>query len=330
MNNIGGKYQLMKILGSGNFGTTYLAVDQNGNHYAVKQLTFTSNNTEQKAIAKRKFNDEKEILQRLQDHQQIPNFVEYIEENQQFYIVQQYIDGETLRKKLDESQTLSMEESQKILIDLLNILDYIHKRNIIHRDIKPDNIIIDNHGKLFLIDFGAVKTQNPNSTRLQTPGTHIFSRGYAPIEQMRGYPEKNSDIYALGMTIIELITGLTPQSLTDTWYRDIYITDDLKDILCKMIDEYQEKRYQSAQEIIEEFKKPPSVQKTIPLPTINTNGTVNNSSVNIPNRSGTDAILFGLMFTLISILIFHTAMLPRTKKPDLQIPETSGNIIKSE
>lgn len=326
MNNIGGKYQLLKILGSGNFGTTYLAVDQYGKNYAVKQLTFSSNDPDKIAIAQRKFNDEKEILQRLQAHQQIPDFVDYIAENQQYYLVQQYIHGETLREKLHEAKNLSIEKSQKILIDILKILDYIHKKGIIHRDIKPDNIMIDHNDKLFLIDFGAVKAENPNGTKLQTPGTNIFSRGYAPIEQMRGYPEKNSDIYALGMTIIELITGLKPEKLTDTWYRDIHITDDLKDILCKMIDEYQDTRYQSAQEIIQDLQKPLSVQKTIPL----SNGKINNSSVSISSRSGTDMILFGVMFTLISILIFHTAMLPGMKKPNDPIPETTGKFIKLE
>ncbi len=326
MNNIGGKYQLLKILGSGNFGTTYLAVDQYGKNYAVKQLTFSSNEPNKIAIAQRKFNDEKEILQKLH-HQQIPDFVDYIAENQQYYLIQQYIHGETLREKLHKDKNLSIEKSQKILLDILKILDYIHKKGIIHRDIKPDNIMIDHNDKLFLIDFGAVKAENPNDTKLQTPGTNIFSRGYAPIEQMRGYPEKNSDIYALGMTIIELITGLKPENLTDTWYRDInIIPDDLKEILCKMIDEYQDTRYQSAQEIIKDLQKPPSVQKTIPL----SNGKINNSSVIISSRSGTDMILFGVMFTLISILIFHTAMLPGMNKQNEQIPGTTGKFIKSE
>jgi hypothetical protein len=93
-----------------------------------------------------------------------------------------------------------------------------------------------------------------------------------------------------------------------------------------MIDEYQDTRYQSAQEIIQDLQKPPSVQKTIPL----SNGKINNSSVSISSRSGTDMILFGVMFTLISILIFHTAMLPGMKKPNDQIPETTGKIIKLE
>ncbi|NES99296.1 MAG: serine/threonine protein kinase [Sphaerospermopsis sp. SIO1G1] len=324
---VGGKYQLVKLLGEGAFGRTYLAVDQNNNKYAVKKFAFASVNTQEMAIAKRKFDDEVKVLQRL-DHLQIPKFVEYIEENQELYLVQQYIQGETLRDKLKIQKNYGVEEAHYILIDLLKILEYLHRINIIHRDIKPENIMIDNNGKLFLIDFGAVKEILPNPTTLKAPGTLIHTLGYAPIEQRKGFAQFSSDIYALGMTIIELITGLKPENLSNNWYLNINSSNNLQDILRKMIEEDQEQRYQLVEDIIKDLQQQPTyIQTTVTIPPGNTNRKTNNSSVNTSHDAGTDMILLGVVLALISVVIFHAAMLQGMKKPDYQNPETNKEMI---
>lgn len=310
-NKIAGKYELINLLGEGAFGRTYLAKDLTGKHYAIKKLIFSSNNPEHEKTAKRKFDDEVKSLKKLNAHAQIPNFVEYIEEKQEFYLVQQYIHGQTLRQKIENDGNFPIDKGIEILTDLLNILRYIHKIGIIHRDIKPDNIMVDNHGKLFLIDFGAVKEVIVYGTKLQAPGTQIYTKGYAPEEQRKGFPEKNSDIYALGITIIELITGLSPVEIADDWDKEIEISNELKYILCKMIDDEYQYRYQSAEDIINDLKNPSSSQKTQTLiPT--------NLYQNLGTQSGTDMMWFGFLLIVIFICILNVAMLPGMNKKENQ------------
>ncbi|WP_353929089.1 serine/threonine-protein kinase [Okeanomitos corallinicola TIOX110] len=306
-NLVVGKYELIESLGEGAFGKTYLAQDQQGNKYAVKKFIFFSSNSREMAIAKRKFNDEVKSLQKL-NHPQIPQFVEYIEEEQEFYLVQQYINGKTLREKLHIHGKISLQAAHQILIDLLKIIDYLHQQNIIHRDIKPDNIMINDQGNLFLIDFGAVKEIISHATKLQIKATRIHTPGYAPIEQIHGEPQFNSDIYALGMTIIELMTGLKPDHFSDPWYRDISLSDNLRDILCKMIDEDYHTRYKSAADVIQDLEKQNSA-KTIPIIPIIPTPDIDPESVN-------EMIWFVLLFILIFLSIFHTFMLPTFKNKE--------------
>ena len=178
-------------------------------------------------------------------------------------------------------------------------------------DFKPDNIMIDNQGNLFLIDFGAVKEIIANTTNLQVPATQIYTKGYAPKEQINGFPRKNSDIYALGITIIELMTGLSPEDIGDDWHTKINSSDELKNILRKMIHDEYEYRYQSAQDVINDLQKPQTVVQTKQV-------TPPNQSHDVSPQSAVDMILFGLLFTGILIIIFNAAMLPGVKKKEDQ------------
>jgi serine/threonine protein kinase len=311
-NKIGGKYELIyPPLGEGGFGRTYLARDEDGNKYAVKKFTFYSNKQSDIDLAKGWFQREVKTLQNLNGHPHIPRFVEYIEENQELYLIQQYINGETLGEKINPNQVFAVKETIQLLETLLNILVDIHTKDIIHRDIKPDNIMIDNQGNLFLIDFGAVKEIIASTTKLQVPATRIYTKGYAPKEQINGFPRKNSDIYALGITIIELMTGLSPEDIGDDWHTKINSSDELKNILRKMIHDEYEYRYQSAQDVINDLQKPQTVLQTQQV-------TPTNQSNDVSPQSAVDMILFGLLFTGILIIIFNAAMLPGVKKKEHQ------------
>lgn len=215
------RYRVIQTLGSGGFGETFLAEDTqmpSKRRCVIKQLKPINNNPEIYQLVKERFQREAAILEELGDNSnQIPRLYAYFSESGQFYLVQEYIEGQTLSAKVQSQGVMSENAVRDILISLLPVLDYVHGRGIVHRDIKPDNIIIrriDN--KPVLIDFGAVKetigtvvTPSGNSTRSIVIGTP----GFMPSEQSVGRPMFASDIYSLGMTAIFLLTGKLPQEI---------------------------------------------------------------------------------------------------------------------
>ncbi|BAY28861.1 serine/threonine protein kinase [Nostoc carneum NIES-2107] len=330
---LGGRYEIVALLGEGGFSRTYLANDlfQSGVQYAVKHFTFSSSNQNEVVTAKQLFQREVTILKNLNGHPQIPKFYEYLEENQEFYLIQQYIQGNTLSKKIKSRQKLEEPEVIKILDKLINILLFVHSNNIIHRDIKPDNIIVDDHDNLFLIDFGAVKEIIVKNTRLQKPGTQIYTQGYSPVEQMRGYPQFNSDIYALGMTAIEAITGLEPQALTIdslgevVWRDKADVSNWLASILSKMVSYESSARYQSVTELQQAFNLSLSATK---LP----NTKMMAASLNPYSTSGESIsnIILYLILSLLSIIaiLYAAGLLPEKRDNELKkqqslLPETA-------
>jgi serine/threonine protein kinase len=156
-----GRYQIIRILGEGGFGKTYLAKDNHlpGNPLCVvKQLKIRTINPDVLPKARELFDREARILQKLGSHPQIPKLYAFFDENNEFYLVQDYIEGLTLEKEIEEKQVLSESEVIFLLQDVLSILKFVHQENVIHRDIKPANLIRrKGDNKFVLIDFGAVK-----------------------------------------------------------------------------------------------------------------------------------------------------------------------------
>ena len=173
------------ILGQGGFGKTFLAVDEalvSRPRCVIKQffLQGQSRQVTQKAVEL--FQEEAKRLESLGQHSQVPELYTYLEQNNQLYIVQEFIEGETLAKELTEQGTFTETKIRNLLADLLPVLKFIHQGQVIHRDIKPDNIIRRNSDqKLVLVDFGAAK--EVTQTALQKTGTIIGSAGYAAPEQ---------------------------------------------------------------------------------------------------------------------------------------------------
>ncbi|MEY2832728.1 MAG: hypothetical protein RLZZ574_1986, partial [Cyanobacteriota bacterium] len=212
------RYRITREIGRGGFGITYLAEDQtNANSLCVvKQLN--PYNAEI-STAKRLFQREAKTLKELKAADQIPDFIEYFEEDSNYYIVQEYIQGKTLDTLINENW--DSESLSRFLWDVLSVLEKLHKNNIIHRDIKPANLIkSDLNCKIVVIDFGAVKQLNisqnntnysqENQVLNQLTATKIATAEYAPWEQKQGKPLLNSDIYALGMTALQLVTKISP------------------------------------------------------------------------------------------------------------------------
>ncbi|MDH6084606.1 CHASE2 domain-containing serine/threonine-protein kinase [Umezakia ovalisporum] len=263
---LGGRYQISKVLGAGGFGRTYLAQDTQrpGNPICVvKQLMPARQDTKFLEIARRLFNTEAEILEILGKHPQIPELLAYFEDKKEFYLVQQYIAGHTLHEELPPVQIV---QNEAFVIDMLKgvleVLAFLHQHRIIHRDIKPTNIIRraeDN--RLVLIDFGAVKLMQPqNSNKTELATVAIGTQGYTPPEQFAGHPRLSSDIYALGILAIQAITGIPPQQLKSdphtgniVWRESAKVNDKLAEILDKMVRYHFSDRYQTAADVIQDL-----------------------------------------------------------------------------
>ena len=262
------RYQVTQVLGAGGFGKTYLAQDTRrpGNPICVvKQLKPISNDTGFLETARRLFTSEGETLEQLGSHEQIPRLLAYFEEDNEFFLVQEFIEGHTLTEELLPGQRWEESRVIELLIEVLNILEFVHSRGVIHRDIKPDNLIRRNSDrKLVLVDFGAVKQMH---TQLATTYAHsntiaVGTPGYMSSEQARGQPRPNSDIYALGVIAIQALTGLAPMQMQDDqntgeilWEHLVYVSKGLAAIVRKMVRYHFKDRYQSATEVLQELKQ---------------------------------------------------------------------------
>lgn len=262
------RYKILSILGVGGFGQTYLAEDSHNPDHpkcVVKQFKPVVRDTRSIEIARRLFNTEVEVLRRLGEHEQIPDFFDFFEEDKEFYLVQEFIDGQSLADEFDERR-LKEPEVISLLKDVLPVLMFVHQNRVIHRDIKPGNLIRRHaDGKIFLIDFGAVKEINTqivgekgHSSFTVGIGTH----GYTPPEQLAGKPRFCSDLYALGMTAIQAITGLQPSQLPEDPITSEYLWQDHADIslglafiLDRMVRMHFSQRYQSAQEVLQSLER---------------------------------------------------------------------------
>ncbi|MBD2628149.1 serine/threonine protein kinase [Anabaena variabilis FACHB-164] len=267
---LAGRYKLIKVLGAGGFSETYIAEDiqrSDNPQCVVKHLKPATTKAETLALARRLFSSEAKTLARLGIHNQIPQLLAYFEEDQEFYLVQDYILGHPLNQELVSSKCIAESLVIAILKDLLQILKFVHANGVIHRDIKPKNIIRRHSDwKLVLIDFGAVKevsnhiTENLDSTGL-TIG--IGTKGYAPSEQCFGHPQYNSDIYAIGMIGIKALTGIFPHELARDidgkvkWMDKAKVSQPLAAIINKMVLDNHKERYQSALEVLEELDQLP-------------------------------------------------------------------------
>lgn len=272
-----GRYLPQKLLGRGGFGAAFLARDRHTprgmRQCVVKQFQPSGNLTAaQLEVAQALFEREAEVLEDLGNtHPQIPDLFAFFEltvpslqpgrQDQFFYLVQEYIDGQTLEDELAQKGQLSATEVTQMLEEILEILKFVHENGSIHRDIKPSNIMRHRNGRFYLLDFGAVK-QATKGTANRSTG--IYSLGFAPPEQVAGaevYP--STDLYALAVTCLMLLTGKEPTDLFDSysnrWNWRIHATQvspALADALDRMLLPAPNQRFQSAGEALDALKHP--------------------------------------------------------------------------
>ncbi|ADI66077.1 serine/threonine-protein kinase [Trichormus azollae] len=259
------RYQVIRILATGGFGQTYIAHDTKrpGNPICVvKHLKSASTDPKIFETAKRLFNNEAETLEKLGNHDQIPRLLAYFDENEEFFLVQEYIDGHTLSEELIPGEPWSESQVMQMLLEVLGILEFVHQQGVIHRDIKPDNIIRRSCDyRLVLLDFGAVKQlRSPLVTvaARTTATVAIGTPSYMPTEQGQGKPRPNSDIYSLGIIAIQTLTGVPAKQLQEDsntgeilWQHFLPVNYHLAEILSKMVRYHFKDRYQTATEALQ-------------------------------------------------------------------------------
>jgi serine/threonine protein kinase, bacterial len=267
------RYQVVKPLGQGGFGATFLAYDQGlpGEPCCViKQLRPAATASHILQMARELFAREARTLGKIGNHPQVPRLLDYFEAQQQFYLVQEYISGATLQQEVQRRGNFTEAGVKQFLSEILPLLQYIHEQKVIHRDIKPANLIRRTQdARMVLIDFGAVKNQVTQGIPGQSEQTAltayaIGTPGFAPPEQMAMRPVYASDIYALGVTCIYLLTGKTPKDLEYNpstgemiWQPLVQVSDHLTSVLGKMLEVSVRNRYKSAQEVLRGLEMEP-------------------------------------------------------------------------
>ena len=290
------RYRIIQILNSGGFCQTYLAQDISLSKRPpciVKHLLpVISKNSNSLLNIKHLFTKEVEALAKLGKHPQFPNLLAHFEEDQEFYLVQELIEGHSLSTEIYSGCCWSEVQIIQLLQEILGILELVHSYGLIHRDLKPSNLIRRKHNnQLVLIDFGSVKQtwtqvitdREITSTTFVTgiaATIAIGTPGYMPAEQERGVPRPSSDIYALGMIAIQGLTGLSPTQLLEDsqtgeilWQQHAKLSSQLASVLSKMVCYHFKDRYQSATEalkalqpLIDLHNRPLAKQKDCPQP----------------------------------------------------------------
>ncbi|MDH6087788.1 bifunctional serine/threonine-protein kinase/formylglycine-generating enzyme family protein [Umezakia ovalisporum] len=277
------RYRVLRLLGEGGFSRTYATEDADrlNDPCVIKQFFPQVQGTIQRKKAAEFFKEEAFRLYELgENHTQIPRLLAYFEQGSSLYLVQEFIEGQTLLQEVQQ-KPFTEEQIYQLLTDLLPVLEFVHAANVIHRDIKPENIIRrDSDGKPVLIDFGGAK--QVTQTSLARQATVIYTVGYAPSEQMAGFPCQGSDLYALGVTCVRLLTQCLPSKNTYgeindplydamngnwLWREELHkkgmtIGEELSKILNNLLKHLPSERYLSAREVLNDlnFTKPSPIE----------------------------------------------------------------------
>jgi serine/threonine protein kinase len=285
------RYRVLNILEQGSLGRTYLATDQSraDTYCAIEEIIPSAQLPSAVTKAKEFFKQEATLIYRLQ-HAQIPRFWTVFEEQDRFFLVRDDTTGKTYGYLLEErrklSQVFSEAEIREFLLQVLPVISYIHSKGVIHRDLSPEHILLRDRDRLpVLIDFGVVR-EFANKLQINPPSQPIpiGQPGYAPPEQLQtGQAYPHSDLYALAVTAIVLLTGKEPSALFAgdlinwDWRKWTQIDDDFVNILGRMLSPQPKDRYQSAADVNRDLQalSIPNLQLPPPnLPNANSPSTI--------------------------------------------------------
>ncbi|RCJ35291.1 serine/threonine protein kinase [Nostoc punctiforme NIES-2108] len=322
------RFEIIKQLGSGGSGDTYLALDLDlpgQPHCVVKHFHPKDSNPAVLPIAKKLFDREAEVLYQLgNDHDQIPRLFAHFDEDGDFYLVQEFIDGHALTQEITPGQRLNENTVLNLLKDILEVLAFVHQHDIIHRDIKPQNLMRRySDQKIVLIDFGSIKKIGALGAGLTIA---VGTPGYMPSEQAKGKPKLCSDIYAVGMIGIQALTGLMPEQLPEDpstgeviWRDKAEVSDALANILDTMVRDRYNQRYQSATEALQALNSDGALSQSLQSADINHKA---NDSYLLTYRNFILLLGIGLGATtsLIVIVLIYTFINTGTSLPSQPTP----------
>ena len=265
------RYHIVKQLGRGGVGITFLAEDRQcfNSRCVVKQLKPKTDNPKTLQVARRLFIQEAKILNNLGHCDRIPRLLAYFECDNDFFLVQELIEGKDLSQEIVLGQPWSEGKTIILVKDTLEVLQVVQQQNVIHRDLKPSNLMRRNQdGKIVLIDFGSVKqvsTQIVDASGQTKPTVAVGTKSYMPMEQMMGRPGFYSDIYAVGAIAIQALTGIIPKQLPVDRDGELIWRDKLNhqsrykpqflDLIDKMVRYRFQERYSSAREVLQDLEQ---------------------------------------------------------------------------
>lgn len=328
-----GRYEIIRELGGGGFAITFLAKDYlqpSQPLCVVKQLRPEHN--EPRIVEF--FETEATVLEKLGKYSQIPQLLAHFRENKNLYIVQEFIEGHDLKQEIIPGKQLSEGYVTKLLQDVLEVLSFVHNQQVIHRDIKPENLMRRHRdGKIFLIDFGAVKELGALIVNVEgkvTSSVVIGTPGYMPNEQKNAKPIFASDIYALGVTVIQALTGISAVDFEEDaktgeilWRHKAQVSKHLANVLTKMVRRHYSLRYANATEVLQDLSK------KLPPPPTRPQQPVNWSRRRVIQTVGLMGASFSFAIVVEKLLLNNSAQkkaLPSTSSiPANNIPVPSPN-----
>ncbi len=328
---LGGRYKVISQLAAGGFGQTFVAHDLHlpgQPRCVVKQLKPQVSDTESLQTARRLFDTEAQVLYNLGNHDQIPRLLAHFEDNQEFYLAQELIEGEPLTEEFKAGEAWPEVQVIALVQDILQVLAFVHQQHVIHRDIKPSNLIRrQRDGRIVLIDFGAVKQVSTQVLNPKTGRTNltisIGTQGYMPKEQLGGNPRFSSDVYAVGIIGIQALTGLHPRFLPEDpqtgelmWHDRVQnASPEFVAIIDKMVRYDFRARYVTAGDALQAMRSLPkelleSVPPPLPLPHVSP--AISNPESPSPTATGGTMPLMGSS--------------PNSNPPDLPPTATKGTL----